>query len=99
MKISGLSSIAGKSGATGGATFRAIAPSSGEHLAPDFHEASGEEVDRAMQASAAAFAEYREAAPESRAQFLEMIAAGTEDLGDELVQRAHAETGLPMPRL
>ncbi len=45
------------------------------------------------------FDTYRATTPEQRARFLESIAEGIEALGDELVQRAHAETALPIARL
>jgi alpha-ketoglutaric semialdehyde dehydrogenase len=99
MTLTGLSLIAGTAGATGGATFRAVNPSSGDRLDPDFHEASEADVHRAMEAAAEAFAEYRAVNGDGRARFLEAIAAEIEGLGDVLVQRAHAETGLPIGRL
>jgi NADP-dependent aldehyde dehydrogenase len=97
--LRGLSLLAGTPGQTGGATFRAINPSTGELLAPDFHEASLAEVDRAANAAADAFARYRLLPGADRARFLETIATEIEALGDTLLQRAHAETGLPLPRL
>ena len=95
----GQSLLAGQTGAAGGATFRAINPATGESLAPDFHEASLAEVDAALQAAGAAFEIYRAVPAETRAKLLETIAAEIEALGDALLQRAHAETGLPLARL
>ena len=95
----GQSLLAGQTGAVGGATFSAINPATGESLAPDFHEASLAEVDAALQAAAAAFEIYRAVPAETRAKLLETIAAEIESLGDALLQRAHAETGLPLARL
>ena len=99
MSLTGKSLLAGQPGATGGATFRAINPATGETLAPDFHEASLGEVDTALQAAAQAFANYRERPAATRAQLLEAIATEIEALGDALLQRANAETGLPLARL
>jgi NADP-dependent aldehyde dehydrogenase len=99
MTLQGKSLLAGKIGAAGGTVFRSINPATGESLAPDFHEASLAEVDVAVRAAAAAFQDYRKRPPALRAQLLEAIAAGIEALGDELIARAQAETGLPVARL
>ncbi len=99
MLLQGKSLLAGRTGATGGTVFRAINPATSESLAPDFHEASMTEVDAALQAAAAAFQDYRARPAETRAKLLETIAAEIEALGDPLLQRAQAETGLPLARL
>lgn len=99
MLLQGKSLLAGRTGATGGTVFRAINPATSETLAPDFHEASLAEVDTALQAAAAAFQDYRARPAETRAKLLEAIATEIEVLGDALLQRAQAETGLPLPRL
>ncbi|MES1196697.1 MAG: aldehyde dehydrogenase (NADP(+)), partial [Steroidobacter sp.] len=46
-----------------------------------------------------AFDTYRNLDGETRARFLETIADNIMGLGDELLERAHAETGLPLARL
>lgn len=99
MSLTGKSLLAGQPGATGGAIFRAINPATGESLAPDFHEASLAEVDAALNAAAVAFEDYRGRPAETRAKLLETIASEIEALGDALLQRANAETGLPLARL
>lgn len=99
MSLQGLSFLAGKPGATGGKVFRAENPATGEKLAPDFHEASAAEMDGALNAAAAAFAVYRQTSGAERARFLETIATEIEAIGDALLQRANAETGLPLARL
>lgn len=99
MSLHGKSYLAGALGQTGGKTFKAANPSTGEDLEPAFHSASPAEVQQAMDASAAAFAIYRQKPAAERAKLLDTIASEIEALGDELLQRAHAETGLPMPRL
>lgn len=80
-------------------TFHGINPATGETLSPAFHGGNAADVDRACQLAEAAFDTYRATTPEQRARFLESIAEGIEALGDELVQRAHAETALPLARL
>ena len=99
MTLHGLSLLAGTTGQTGGKTFRAINPATSTLLKPDFHEASAEEVASALDASATAFADYRARSGAERANLLETIATEIEALGDALLQRAHAETGLPLARL
>jgi len=81
------------------ATFKAVNPATGEVLEPAFAFAGAAEVERAGALAAAAFDIYRETAPEARAAFLESIAAEILALGDDLVARACAESGLPRPRI
>src|SRR5690606_28505866 len=81
------------------ATFRAVAPATGEPLEPPFASAGTAEVDRACRLAAQGFGAYRALAPERRARFLEAIADGIVALGDELIERAHAESALPAERL
>ena len=52
-----------------------------------------------MRPGLAAFDAYRETSLEQRAHFLETIAAQIEALGDALIDRAVAETGLPKARI
>ena len=99
MILHGLSLIAGHPGQTGGKTFHAANPSTSAQMEPVFHEASADEVAAALEASATAFADYRARSGTERAKFLEAIAAEIEALGDTLIHRAHAETGLPLARL
>ncbi len=99
MSLHGLSLLAGTSGTTGGKTFRAVNPATNSSLEPAFHEASAAEVNAALDASAVAFADYRARSGAERAKFLETIATEIEALGETLLQRAHAETGLPLARL
>jgi alpha-ketoglutaric semialdehyde dehydrogenase len=99
MTLHGKSIIAGSPGQTGGRTFHGINPATNARLDPAFCEASDVEVNRALETSAAAFAEYRECPAADRATFLERIATEIEALGEALLQRANAETGLPLARI
>lgn len=99
MTIHGTSLVAGGLGRTGGKTFKAFSPLSASYLEPSFHEAPEEDVARAMEAAAAAFLDYRERTPAERATLLERIAQEIEALGDTLIERASAETGLPAARI
>ncbi len=97
--LQGTSLIAGARGRAGGRRFRALNPSTGQSLEPEFHEALDAEVAQAMEAAGAAFGEFRNRASLERARFLENIAENIEALGDTLIERAHAETALPVARL
>lgn len=99
MQLHGMSLLAGAKTQHRGDTFRAMDPARGEWLEPSFHVASEAEAAEAMQAAAAAFTTCRHTSAEQRAGFLEHIAAGIEALGDGLVARAVAETGLPAARI
>lgn len=79
--------------------FRATNPATGEAIPPDIGAAGPEHVEEACTLAASAFGFYRELAPEARARFLEAIAGQILALGDDLTERAHAESGLPMARL
>lgn len=81
------------------AEIHAVNPATGETLTPPYGGGSQAEVDQACALAEAAFDTYRETSLEARATFLETIAAEIEALGDDLIERAMAETGLPRARL
>ena len=81
------------------APVRGVDPSSGETLEPGFCGAIPGQVDRACAMAASAFPSFRETTLDARAAFLEAIADEIMTLGDALIERAMAETGLPRPRL
>lgn len=81
------------------ATFTAINPKTGTPLAGMFHEATHQEVDKAVQLAEKAFVEYSRKSPADIATFLEQIAEEILNLGDNLIERAMAETALPQGRL
>lgn len=81
------------------AAFRAVEAATGQALEPDFPGASQSDLDRACALAEAAFDTFRETDPEARAGFLEAIAANILEIGDDLVTRCMAETGLPRPRI
>ncbi|EKS9916676.1 aldehyde dehydrogenase (NADP(+)) [Burkholderia multivorans] len=85
-------------GTEGGVT--AFDPARGESIpAPVFGNASATQVEEVCELAASAFDAYRHLPLEVRATFLERIADGIGELGDALVERAHAESGLPRQRL
>lgn len=66
---------------------------------PDFGMGGTVEVERAVSLAADAFDIYRSVPLATRAAFLETIASNILQIGDELIERAHAESGLPKQRL
>lgn len=99
MNLTGLNDIAGHSAGSGTTTFTAVNPATAQQLPIAFHAATPAEVAKAVEGAEAAFAEYRHTTPEDRATFLETIATEILALGDDLVERCCAETGLPAGRI
>ena len=99
MKLLGTSLLPDASTQEGASTFTAVNPATGETLEPDFQEAGAEAVDRAARAAHDAFETYRATTPQQRADFLRAVAEEIVRLGDMLISRAAAETGLPEGRL
>src|SRR6185437_10228609 len=100
MELHGKNLIAGKAVAsTGAKTFSGINAASGEKLSPLFYEATLAEADQAVALAEKAFEEYRRQPAGKIAAFLDRIAEEIFKLGEELIQRASVETGLPEARL
>jgi alpha-ketoglutaric semialdehyde dehydrogenase len=79
--------------------FRAVDPSTGQQIEPDFSAAGERQVELACTLAAAAADSFAGTAPEARALFLEKVAENIENIGDELIVRAMLESGLPRARL
>ena len=80
-------------------TIHAVNPATGAEMEPAFGGGSARDVDAACVLAEAAFDPYRAVSLERRAKFLEAIAQGILDLGDELVERVMSESGLPRGRV
>ena len=80
-------------------SIRAVDPTTNQPLEPAYPGASGEHVAEACALAWAVFDSYRETPLEQRATFLETIASEIEALGDTLIDRAVAESGLPKARI
>jgi 2,5-dioxopentanoate dehydrogenase len=80
-------------------TFQAINPAIGDALPGIFADASATNVADACTKAAEAFQVYRQLSGSAKADLLDQIATEIEAIGDELLQRAHLETALPLPRL
>ena len=81
------------------AAFHARNPATGETLDGEYYEASIGEIDAAARAADRAFEPFASLHPIRRAEFLRAIAQQILSLGDRLLERAGAETGLPPARL
>lgn len=90
----GAAAVRGTNGAV-----HAVNPATGETLEPGFGGATHADLERACALAEAAFDSYRETTPDARAAFLEKVADEIMALGDELIERCMAESGLPRPRL
>lgn len=99
MELHGKNLIGAGESALGGFSFYGYDPKSGHSIEPAFAESTSGEIHRACSLAEQAFSEYRQASAEKAAEFLEQIAANIIDLGDELIDRASQESGLPKDRI
>jgi len=99
MELTGLSFIGSERGSRNGSSFQAFAPGTGEPIQPVYRSATLDELDRAAHLAADAFTTYSQTSGKARAAFLRRIAEGFEAHRDDLAERAHIETALPIPRL
>ena len=79
--------------------FQAVNPATGELLAQVYCEASEGDVADACALAAAAAEGFAGLEPEARARFVDAAADAILGIGDELIETAMAETGLPRVRL
>ena len=99
MELTGKNLIGNKFAATGSTKFNAEDPSTAKILDGDFFEATREEISEAIDKAHIAFQIYRNKPGCEKADFLDNIAAEILALGDALIRRCMAETGLPEARL
>ncbi|WP_051174359.1 aldehyde dehydrogenase (NADP(+)) [Marinimicrobium sp. LS-A18] len=99
MKLTGQAFIGATRVAVQGDALQAIDPANNTPLDPVYASNQTQDVDRACELAQQAFRPYRKTDSETRARFLETIAENILELGDALIERAMAETGLPRPRL
>jgi NADP-dependent aldehyde dehydrogenase len=97
--LSGLSLIAGDTAVKGESHFHGFNPIDGRELQPAYASASRDDVDRAVAAAKAAFAPFAKTSGSERGLLLRAIADGIDAAATELIERAHLETALPLPRL
>ena len=99
MTLLGKHFIAGERSGDSSNGFRAINPSTSETIEGDFCEATQSDIDAAVAAADDAFDALQTADSKVIGDLIDAIADGIEAAGDRLLDRAHAETGLPMARL
>jgi 2,5-dioxopentanoate dehydrogenase len=98
MQVLGKNLIGFTESSEGTVGIQAINPASGEPIGPLFFKATLSELDLAVHKANAAFSTYRKKSGAEKAAFLEAIAAEIEALGDTLIERYTAESGLPAGR-
>src|SRR5579863_1659337 len=99
MDLTGVSFLGTRRGSRGGSTFHAANPQSGSALPPAYHSASAADVNEAVDLAVEAFVTYSRASGKAKAAFLRRAADQFDHHKQELAERAHLETALPMPRL
>src|SRR5277367_5413656 len=97
--LQGTSLLGSKSGSQTGTSFHGINPATGEQLQPAYFSASTEEVHEAATLAEQAFPSYSKLTGRERGKFLRKIADGLRVITEDIVERAHQETALPIPRL
>ncbi|MDN5200092.1 aldehyde dehydrogenase (NADP(+)) [Fulvivirgaceae bacterium BMA10] len=99
MTLTGKNLIGKSESSQGDQIFNAINPANGEQLPGNFFCATEEEINQAFALAGEAFVTYKNVSGAKRAEFLEAIGEEIVALGDVLVDRAVAETGLPPARI
>jgi alpha-ketoglutaric semialdehyde dehydrogenase len=85
--------------ASGKKKFSAFSTVLKSSLPGEFFAATEEETQEAVSKATTAFEPYRQISFADRADFLDAIADEIMQLGDELIQRCHLESGLPEARI
>ena len=99
MIITGDALIGGRAVKGTGGAIRAWNPGTRQSMEPEFLAVDAGQIDQACRAAETAFDTFRALSDEKRAVFLENIAEQIMALGDVLVERVMAESGLPRPRI
>ncbi|OFA01779.1 aldehyde dehydrogenase (NADP(+)) [Duganella sp. HH101] len=99
MIITGEALIGGVAVKGTGAAIRAYNPTLQQQMEPEFFGVDFAQIDQACRLADAAFDTFRALSDEKRAVFLETIGDQIMALGDVLVERVMAESGLPRARV
>jgi NADP-dependent aldehyde dehydrogenase len=99
MKLHGKNLLGGEPVNCFGHTFQHTSPIDLKPMDPTFEEASTTAIHRALELASSCASEFQAVSGEEKAKFLEAIAEQILALGDDLLQRAHQESGLPLDRL
>ncbi len=96
--INGKNHIGYTQSAQGENTYQTLNPKTNTPNPWQFHEATNQEIDSAVQKAHQAFQDYRSITGAKRSRFLHAIADEIENLGDTLVTTYMQESGLPEVR-
>lgn len=99
MTITGEAIIGGMPVRGKGQPFTAWNPATAQSMEPEFHAVDAGQIDLACRLADAAFDTFRASSDAQRATLLETIGRQIEELGDALIERACAESGLPRARI
>ena len=99
MSITGEAIIGGLHERGEAGSFKAWDPTRRDYLEPSFHMVTATQIDRACTLAGEAFDIFRNTTDEARAHFLDTVAEQILAIGDALIERAMAESGLPRVRL
>ena len=99
MSITGEAIIGGVQERGAAGSFKAWDPARRDYLEPSFHMVTPDQIDRACRLAGEAFDSFRATSDQERARFLDTVAEQILAIGDELIERAMAESGLPRVRL
>lgn len=97
--MNGLNLIGNEYAVANTTAFKAINPLTGELLEGDFFPAQQKDIDEALKYAVSAFTVYKNIDKDRKAAFLRAIANEILALGDALIERACAESGLPVGRI
>ena len=97
--IQGKNFIGGHASSEGTDQLNSYNPADGSVFTESFAVATPAEIDEAVAKARVAFTRYREIEAAQKADFLDAIAEEIMNLGDELVDRASGESGLPTGRI
>jgi NADP-dependent aldehyde dehydrogenase len=99
LSLHGRSLIAGSYAPEGGDTFHGFHPADGRALEPAYLSALPQDVERAVAAAVEAAPALAASSGKERGALLRGIADGIDAAAEALIERAHLETALPLPRL
>jgi alpha-ketoglutaric semialdehyde dehydrogenase len=99
MKLTGLSIIGQSRAPAAGSPKTAVNPATGSAVGPDYFHATTADVDAAAKLAAEAFMEFKRWPGKRREDFLKRIAELLETYAVPMIEIAHQETALPVPRL
>ncbi|MGC0252187.1 aldehyde dehydrogenase (NADP(+)) [Pseudactinotalea sp. Z1748] len=98
-ELTGCSIIAGAAVRGDAGTIHGVDPRTNTALEPTYHQLGREQLEAATEAAHAAASSFGSLAPNEHAAFLDTAADNIDALGEVLIKRAMAETGLARARL